>query len=130
MRRPVVVLAVQQCADAKTVSRGTVVSVVVDEKGIAGLDTSLGQHGLEYVSMGLDHVHLIGEEDTVEEVAQRMAVITHEMVGAVVPVHVVGVAEQEDAVVLVQLQYLLLLAVGYVREQAGSMRQRCRCRWR
>ena len=67
--------------------------------------------------VGLGQMQPVGEIDALKHVVGTPGAIVEEMVGAESPVHIVGIAEQEHAVVAAQTEQALLLLVGDGGEQ-------------
>lgn len=89
-----------------------VVGTVVDEECLCGVDAGVVQGLDEYVGVGLFLLHFVGEEHALEVVGAAASVAWQQFVAAFQPVHLVGVAEQEEAVAAAELQQTRLLFGG------------------
>ena len=103
--------------NAQGLGCAAVVGIVIDKERLVGLETGVGEHMAEDGGVGLGQMQPVGEIDALKHVVGTPGAIVEEMVGAESPVHIVGIAEQEHAVVAAQAEQPLLLLVGDGGEQ-------------
>ena len=109
--------------DAQLLGSLAVFLQIIDEKGFVGMDVRLPDYLLIDVGIRFCKMHSLREETVLEIILYPMVLIREEMLHAIIPMHINGIAQEEEAVTsLLQLQESLLFLIRNLHQHlVGSI---------
>ena len=84
--------------DAQLLSSLTVFLQIIDEEGFVGMDVRLPDYLLIDAGIRFCQMHSLREEAMLEIILYPMVLIREEMIHAIIPMHINGIAQEEEAV--------------------------------
>lgn len=95
--------------DAQFLGSLTVFLQIIDEESFIGIDVRLLDYLFIDTCIRLSQMHSLREETVLEIILYPMVLIREEMLHAIIPMYINGIAQEEEAVTsLLQLQESLL----------------------
>ena len=114
--KPIIELHVLEGMDAQFLGCLTVFHQIVDEKGFLGMDVRLLDYLLIDAGIRLSQMHSLREEAILEIIFYPMILIREEMLHAIIPMNINGIAQEKEAIAsLLQLQESLLFLIRIFR---------------
>ena len=98
--------------DTQFLSSLAVFLQIIDEESFIGMDVRLPDYLLIDVGIRLSQMHSLREEAMLEIILYPIVLIREEMLHAIIPMYINGIAQEEEAVTsLLQLQESLLFLI-------------------
>ena len=109
--------------DAQFLGSLAVFLQIIDEEGFIGMDGRLPDYLLIDVGIRFCQMHSLREETVLEIILYPMVLIRKEMLHAIIPMNINGIAQEEEAVTsLLQLQESLLFLIRNLHQHlVGSI---------
>ena len=96
--KPVLELHVLEGMDAQLLGSLTVFLQIIDEEGFVRMDVRLPDYLLIDAGIRLSQMHSLREEALFEIILYPMVLIREEMLHAIIPMYINGIAQEEEAI--------------------------------